>query len=242
MEFEQAEILKILNRRVTSIKRTTLFLIYLIFSIAVLGLTLGYSSNQKELSKTIHSIFNSSTLSPEEEHLQKLHDDFLSQYNEKISKTKQEHQDGSSRHILPPNNDNFNEKKVMEQLAASNDSIMKATARLAAATEFTREASTTPYSYASAIGSLIIKLTLGLFVLYIMRTVFVFIKYYMQLGNDYESQRLAYLISKGESKTFRENLEALRDNVIQMERMPKIPQEKLASEIAKVIKKETLSK
>ncbi|EPD3668475.1 TPA: hypothetical protein ACNH39_002171 [Serratia marcescens] len=245
MEFEPTEILRTLNKRVITIQRTTLTLIYIIFFIAVIGIIFGYSNNQKELTKSIGSIFNLNSSRADEktqDYIDSLDALGDSKHIEKQPKTLIKPESQSSRHLLEPYNDSEENK-----LNANAKSYLAETARLfaaraAAAAVYTRETSTTPYSYASAIGSLVLKLTLGLFVLYIMRTVFVFIKYYMQLGNDYENQRLAYLLSKGDSKTFRENLETLRGNVIQMERMPKIPQEKLISEIAKVIKKDTSSK
>ncbi|WP_261284270.1 hypothetical protein [Serratia proteamaculans] len=248
MEFEPTEIISALNKRVTTIRRTTLVLIYIIFSIAVLMLILGYSSNQKELSKTIDSILDLRLQTSDEK--QKEFNIALSPLQDKESVTPPKIPGLSQRRLLATNNDadrkpnnetaaEAEESAKMSYFAAMSAAKADAVAAIAA---ITREKSTIPYSYASAIGSLILKFTLGLFVLYIMRTVFVFIKYYMQLGSDYENQRLAYLLSKGDDKSFRENLEALRGNRIQMERMPSIPQEKLISEIVNAIKKETPSK
>lgn len=69
-----------------------------------------------------------------------------------------------------------------------------------------------------------------------------FIRYYMQLGTDFENQRLAYIISKKEGVDFGKTLQDLRSSDISFEKTPQLPQEKIILSLIDVLKKTSPSK
>ncbi|PAL34316.1 hypothetical protein CEJ54_09620, partial [Escherichia coli] len=50
---------------------------------------------------------------------------------------------------------------------------------------------------------------------------------HMQLGTDYDNQKIAFLLSKGQPEEFRNNLETLRNHTIGFDKTPLPPQEKI---------------
>lgn len=95
---------------------------------------------------------------------------------------------------------------------------------------------------ADSIATVLLTLSLIIFVGFIMRAVLVFIRYYMQLGTDFENQRLAYIISKKEGIDFSKTLQDLRGNNINFEKTPHLPQEKIILSLINVLKNVDLSK
>jgi hypothetical protein len=71
---------------------------------------------------------------------------------------------------------------------------------------------------ADSIATVLISLSLVIFVGFVMRVVLVFTRYYMQLATDYDNQKIAYLLSKHEQKEFGTTLEELRSNKINFEK------------------------
>ena len=90
---------------------------------------------------------------------------------------------------------------------------------------------------ADSIATVLLTLSLIIFVGFIMRAVLVFIRYYMQLGTDFENQRLAYIISKKEGVDFSKTLQDLRSSNINFEKTPQLPQEKIILSLIDVLKK-----
>lgn len=90
---------------------------------------------------------------------------------------------------------------------------------------------------ADSIATVLLTLSLIIFVGFIMRAVLVFIRYYMQLGTDFENQRLAYIISKKEGGDFSKTLQDLRSSNINFEKTPQLPQEKIIIGLIDVLKK-----
>ncbi|MGA6086324.1 MULTISPECIES: hypothetical protein [unclassified Providencia] len=80
---------------------------------------------------------------------------------------------------------------------------------------------------ADSIATVLLNLSLIIFIGFVMKAVLVFIKYYMQLGTDFENQKLAYAMSKGEIDKFAIILKNLRENSISLEKTPTLPQEKI---------------
>lgn len=80
---------------------------------------------------------------------------------------------------------------------------------------------------ADSVTSIIVSFSILLFIGYVMRVAIVFIKYHMQLGTDYDNQKVAFLLSKGKSDEFRNILETLRNQAIGFEKTPQLPQEKI---------------
>ncbi|MFJ5372875.1 hypothetical protein ACS91J_16110 [Pectobacterium carotovorum] len=95
---------------------------------------------------------------------------------------------------------------------------------------------------ADSIATVLLTLSLIIFVGFIMRAVLVFIRYYMQLGTEFENQRLAYIISKNEGVDFSKTLQDLRSSDINFEKTPQLPQEKIILSLIDVLKKIDLSK
>ncbi|MBV2190294.1 MULTISPECIES: hypothetical protein [Providencia] len=80
---------------------------------------------------------------------------------------------------------------------------------------------------ADSIATVLLNLSLIIFIGFVMKAVLVFIKYYMQLGTDFENQKLAYVLSKGHVGDFSIILKNLRENSINLEKTPTLPQEKI---------------
>ncbi|EKS6393785.1 hypothetical protein A3N51_07900 [Enterobacter kobei] len=75
-----------------------------------------------------------------------------------------------------------------------------------------------------------------IFIAYILRLIIIFIKYNMQMTNDYENQRISFLISNGSSAEFKELIRTLRDHNISFEKTPNLPQEKLVHELIELVR------
>ncbi|EMB2615594.1 hypothetical protein U8Z48_004388 [Escherichia coli] len=80
---------------------------------------------------------------------------------------------------------------------------------------------------AESVASIVISLTLLIFVGFVMKASIMFIKYHMQIGNDYDNQKIAYLLSKGDIDVFEKTLDCLRTHNITFEKTPNLPQEKI---------------
>ncbi|WP_010284267.1 hypothetical protein [Pectobacterium brasiliense] len=89
---------------------------------------------------------------------------------------------------------------------------------------------------AESISAVLLNLSVIVFLGFVMRAVLVFIRYYMQLGTDYENQRLAYILSKGDNNKFSDILYTLRENKINFEKTPSPPQEKIILSALELLK------
>lgn len=107
-----------------------------------------------------------------------------------------------------------------------------------------RPIKSTSEKIAESIASLLISLSIFMFIGFVMRVLLVFIKYYMQLGTDYENQQMAFMISKGDHDNFSKNLTLLREHNINFEKTPSMPQEKIIMKLIDVVKnaKENIDK
>lgn len=88
-----------------------------------------------------------------------------------------------------------------------------------------------------SISQVLLNLSVIIFLGFVMRAVLVFIRYYMQLGTDYENQKLAYMLSSGNTSEFNEILTSLRENKINFEKTPSVPQEKIILAAIDILKK-----
>lgn len=75
-----------------------------------------------------------------------------------------------------------------------------------------------------------------LFVGYILRLFMVFIKYNMQMSNDYENQRISFLLSQGNTDDFSKIIQTLREHNISFEKTPNLPQEKIIVELIDLLR------
>jgi len=89
---------------------------------------------------------------------------------------------------------------------------------------------------ADSIATVLISLSLVLFVGFVMRAVLVFTRYYMQLAADFENQKIAYMLSKNDDKDFGKTLEDLRNNKINFEKTPSPPHDKIMIALIDVLK------
>ncbi|ELP5695996.1 hypothetical protein QTV01_003909 [Enterobacter ludwigii] len=70
-----------------------------------------------------------------------------------------------------------------------------------------------------------------MFIGYTLRLLIIFIKYNMQMTNDYENQAISFLLSKGSTSEFKDLIQTLRSHNINFEKTPNLPQEKLIYEL-----------
>ncbi|MBE4810300.1 MULTISPECIES: hypothetical protein [Enterobacter] len=70
-----------------------------------------------------------------------------------------------------------------------------------------------------------------MFIGYTLRLLIIFIKYNMQMTNDYENQTISFLLSKGSTSEFKDLIQTLRSHNINFEKTPNLPQEKLIYEL-----------
>ncbi|EBI9843951.1 hypothetical protein DMT87_18195 [Salmonella enterica] len=84
-----------------------------------------------------------------------------------------------------------------------------------------------PEKIASSIASVVLSFSVILFVGFVMKSILIFIRYYMQLGTDFDNQKIAFILSKGEQQQFQKYLSSLRDHNISFEKTPSLPQEKI---------------
>ncbi|WP_435947699.1 hypothetical protein [Dryocola sp. BD586] len=80
---------------------------------------------------------------------------------------------------------------------------------------------------ASSIASVLLSFSVILFVGFVMKSILVFIRYYMQLGTDFDNQKIAFILSKGDQQQFQAYLSCLRDHNVSFEKTPSLPQEKI---------------
>lgn len=80
---------------------------------------------------------------------------------------------------------------------------------------------------ADAITSIIVSLSILFFIGYVMKIMIVFIKYYMQLSNEYDNQKMSFLMSKGDINDFPKILDSLRTHNISFDKTPVMAQEKI---------------
>ena len=57
----------------------------------------------------------------------------------------------------------------------------------------------------------------------------------MQLGTDFDNQKIAFVLSKGNQPQFQQYLESLRDHNISFEKTPSLPQEKIITGLIEAI-------
>lgn len=89
---------------------------------------------------------------------------------------------------------------------------------------------------ADSIATVLLNLSLIIFIGFVMKAVLVFIRYYMQLGTDFENQKIAHLISGGDNEVFSNLLGVLREHNINFEKTPVMPQEKIILSVIDALK------
>lgn len=86
-----------------------------------------------------------------------------------------------------------------------------------------------------AIFSIIMSISIMLFIVYAMKIFIVFIKYNTEVSNDYENQKIAFLMSDNNTEKFDFILKSLREHNVKFDKMPSSHQEKIIESLANVI-------
>lgn len=95
---------------------------------------------------------------------------------------------------------------------------------------------------AESISSVIVTFGILMFIGFALRATLVFIKYYMQLGTDFDNQRIAFMLSKGDENLFSKNLSTLRNHKVNFDKTPSMPQEKVIDkliELSKIVRNDS---
>lgn len=206
---EYAEILKILETRARKARLSIFYLIYtmMVVAVIVMGATYYLRSNQSPISGLTSSLFSLSEKVKTEAALKQFTD-----VVESLSKSV----NSDPTHTAAKNNNNgllFTASAVNSIL--SNDSPSE--------------------KIASSIASILLSFSVILFIGFVMKSILVFIRYYMQLGTDFDNQKIAFVLSKGNQPQFQQYLESLRDHNISFEKTPSLPQEKIITGLIEAI-------
>lgn len=225
---EDMNIYEVLDKRAKFVRRTNIALIILLIMAATLvaSLIVGYKDNQKNW---IANFLNDSSVKRGT-----LRAGDLVLFRES--------QGEDSRHVgVFLGNDADEKGKHFRTAEPSEEAAAKLINRLSeqykawkGVTELNQKSQSE--KVADSIATVLLTLSLIIFVGFVMRAVLVFIRYYMQLGTDFENQRLAYIISKSENLDFGVVLKDLRDSSINFEKTPNLPQEKIILGLVEALK------
>lgn len=220
--FDEIDIYSVLESRAKFVRRTNIALITLLILAATLVATLiiGYKDNQKNwISDIINTpIFNKADIQP----------------GDLVFFKTNATEDGKRSGLY-----------LGKDSEAKNHIDTSAYVRKVFDEQFglhTNKEKSQSEKIADSIATVLLTFSLIIFVGFIMRAVLVFIRYYMQLGTDFENQRLAYLICKKEGIDFSKTLQDLRSSEINFEKTPQLPQEKIILGVIDALKKIDSSK
>lgn len=216
------DVYRVLEHRARFVRSTNIALIILLIMAATLVATLivGYKDNQKNW---ISDMLNASTIKRSS-----LKPGDLVLFNAGKSE--------GDRHVGVFLGNDL-EAGSLKSISPEKDALYKAWSGMTY-----NSAKSQSEKIADSIATVLLTLSLIIFVGFIMRAVLVFIRYYMQLGTDFENQRLAYIISKKEGVDFGKTLQDLRSSDISFEKTPQLPQEKIILSLIDVLKKTSPSK
>lgn len=226
------DIFKILSRRslVTRTVSIALVIILIIAATFISNMLVSWKDNQSSwVSQIYEAYINPKGLKPGDLVIFKIKDNerqvgvFL---GNDLGTGKQIVQQPNASFNLPPEGEDFVKPKFT--LPNINDVI---SGKFGAKPEKTESE-----KVADSIATVLISLSLLIFVGFVMRAVLVFTRYYMQLATDYDNQKIAYLLSKHEGKEFGTTLEELRNNKINFEKTPSMPQEKIILGLVETLK------
>ncbi|HBR1396679.1 TPA: hypothetical protein ACRRGH_002138 [Klebsiella pneumoniae] len=114
----------------------------------------------------------------------------------------------------------------LDNFKASTNTENILNSQLAISPTFTKQENTLTKILEIA-GPILLILSSLLFIGYILRLFIVFIKYNMQMSNDYDNQKISLLLSGGNTEEFSKILNNLRSHNISFEKTPYLPQEKI---------------
>lgn len=218
---EYEEVLMVLEKRSRTIRRNVFLLIYFVVTLGAVVAVVAYNINNKSTSP-LASAISSAIESNDEGRISKLFQKAL--LGEKGQKElfgeirNPEYVDNSEK--VKKDVDSMTDKEVEDEIQSNLRGL-----------EFRTPEKSTSEKIAESISALVISFSVLMFIGFVMRVLFVFIKYYMQLGADYENQRIAFMLSKGENEDFTKTLSVLREQNIGFEKSPTLPQEKMIDKV-----------
>lgn len=133
----------------------------------------------------------------------------------------------SARAINDSLNKLFNQINIPNQNSSIQDDENKVTRRPLQPGDLVYFKKDTSEKIADSVTSILVSFSVLIFIGYVMRVAMVFVKYHMQLGTDYENQKIAFILSKGRPEEFRVNLDTLRNHTVGFDKTPLPPQEKI---------------
>lgn len=208
-ESEYHDILKVLEHRARKSRLSIFILIYSMLLVATLVMIGAYyiKTNQSPISTLTSSLLSFSEKARTEAAIK----DFNATFGDMLKST-------NTTSVQEPkqngNNGLFYSASIVNSLLSSNSPSEK---------------------IASSIASVLLSFSVILFVGFVMKSILIFIRYYMQLGTDFDNQKIAFVLSKGEQQQFQTYLSCLRDHNVSFEKTPSLPQERIITGLIEVL-------
>ncbi|MEN4930209.1 hypothetical protein ABEI22_14015 [Erwinia billingiae] len=224
---EYEHILNALDRRAKNIRRNVFVLIYFVVTTAALVSVGAYIVNHapnSPLSKAISAFIDSNQNTKNEKALQQA----ASILNNQLAKFQAENEDASS--YKKNRNSEITESVKSMSNKELNDALTSKWLNWKPVEKSTSE------KIAESISALVVSFSILMFVGFVMRAMLVFIKYYMQLGTDFENQKIAFMLSRGDTEGFSKNLTLLREHNVSFDKTPSMPQEKIIDKVIELTK------
>lgn len=195
------EILKVLEHRARKSRSYIFILIYSMLLVATLVMIGAYyiKTNQSPINTFTSSLLSLSEKAKAESAIKKFNADFGDLLKSTTTTLDQDSKKNG-------NNGLFYSASIVNSLLASDSPAEK---------------------ISSSIASVLLSFSVILFVGFVMKSILVFVRYYMQLGTDFDNQKVAFILSKGEKQQFQAYLSCLRDHNVSFEKTPALPQEKI---------------
>ncbi|EFZ70574.1 hypothetical protein ECOK1357_1423 [Escherichia coli OK1357] len=203
------EILKTMEKRASRSKITTLLFLYILLT-AVLCIPATYIFYKAESNKRDNAL---ASLRLSSQQIESAFEKFtiMQQLTDKLAQA----------------SENLNASKNSNPIIKKNESGINST--------YLNTKSTFEKAIETAAPYLLI-LSGILFTGYILRLFIVFIKYNMQMSNDYDNQRIAFLLSQGDTDEFGKIIQTLREHNVSFEKTPNLLQEKIIIELMSLLR------
>lgn len=212
-------ILKVLDKRSSNVRRNVFILIYFLVIVVATVIVIAYNIKNTSNSPLANAI-SAAIGSTKQNEINEVLANFA--MNLKVARERQEGQAKTQGDLAEANS-----KKSDDAVSEINRGDWFA---------MHTPSKSTSEKIAESIAALVISFSIFMFIGFVMRAILVFIRYYMQLGTDFENQKIAFMLSKGEPEMFSKSLSILREHNISFEKTPSMPQEKLISKILDLVK------
>ncbi|WP_338570617.1 hypothetical protein VRB37_16785 [Erwinia billingiae] len=219
---EYTYILEVLERRSRHTRRNVLLLIYFVVLTGAFVSTFAFVINKNSnspLNNAISSAIDFNQNLEEQKNIQKI----LLEITNNTTKLAETPEKDKISSPIKNSTDNLSDQEV-------DNVLNRSWLRLA------KPQKTTSEKIVETVSAVVISFSVLMFVGFVMRAMLVFIKYYMQLGTDFENQKIAFMLSRGESDGFSKSLSILRNHNISFEKTPNMPQEKILDKIIELTK------